>query len=307
MTFARDRLWALLGTQPEGAPAVAVEAIEPEDGYTIERLRFELGSGASAEERLFCGGSGVRGILTRPSRIDSPGPALLYMHSHGGHYEVGADELLEGQDYIGALGPVFARAGYVTLTIDMPLFGERRQMSESALSKALLWHGRTLMGRMLAELSGALTYLVSRPDVDADRVGGFGMSMGCTHALMLSALDDRLKAVAHLCCFADYGLMIRSGAHDGHGHYMTIPGLLAEMSTGEIGGAIAPRPQLICLGTADTLTPPDAVAQARSEAEAAYARAGHPERLSFLVEPGIGHQETPAMRTAVLGFFAQNL
>ena len=42
---------------------------------------------------------------------------------------------------------------------------------------------------------------------------------------MLAALDDRIKAVAHLCCFADYDTMIELGAHDGHGHYMTIPGL----------------------------------------------------------------------------------
>jgi hypothetical protein len=101
--------------------------------------------------------------------------------------------------------------------------------------------------------------------------------------------------------------MIDQGAHDGHGHYMTIPGLVVAMSTGEICGAIAPRPQLICVGAADPLTPPEAVAKARTETEAAYAQAGHPERLSFLVEPGVGHQETPAMREAVLRFFAARL
>ena len=61
--------------------------------------------------------------------------------------------------------------------------------------------------------------------------------------------------------------MIELGAHDGHGHYMTIPGLVAETSVGEICGAIAPRPQLICIGADDSLTPPSAVAKARAETE----------------------------------------
>jgi dienelactone hydrolase len=296
MTFTRRRLWQLLGDQPEPPPQIVAADRESHDGYGIERLRLQMQSGET-----------VRGIVTRPASGAQRLPAILYMHSHGGHYEVGADELLDGQHYIGALGPVFAKAGYVTLCVEMPLFGQRRQFTESALSKALLWRGKTLMGQMLAELSGALGYLAARADVDATRIGGFGMSMGCTHTFMLAALDDRLKAVAHLCCYADYDLMIRSGAHDGHGHYLTIPGLLQEMSTGEICGVIAPRPQLICIGEADALTPPDAVARARLETETAYRHAGCLEQLGFFTEPGIGHQETPAMREKVLEFFSRTL
>src|SRR6185312_6891932 len=187
MPFSRERFWELLRDRPQAAPIVVATETEAGDGYAIERLRLRLASGEM-----------VRGILTRPADVSARLPAILYMHSHGGHYDIGADELLTGQDYIGGLGPLFAKAGYVTLCIDMPLFGQRRQFTESALSKALLWRGKTLMGQMLAELSGDLTYLAARPDVDAERIGGFGMSMGCTHAFMLAALDDRIKAVAHL-------------------------------------------------------------------------------------------------------------
>ncbi len=270
--------------------------IEPRDGFTAERLVFE-----------FAGGEEARGFVARPDIMREPAPGLLYMHSHGGKYEIGADEMLDGHDYIGPLGPVFAKAGYVTLMVEMPLFGTRAKLSESALSKALLWRGKTLMGQMLAELAGALGYLAGRPDVDPARIGGFGMSMGCTHGFMLAALDDRLKAVAHFCCFADYDTMIELGAHDRHGHYMTIPGLLAETSAGEICGAIAPRPQLICLGADDALTPPSAVNKARGETEAAYRAAGRPERLEIFIQPGVGHQETPEMREKVLAFFAESL
>jgi len=296
MAFSRERFWELLKATPQGALIEVSREVEARDGYVAEKLLLKVESGEV-----------IRGFIARPADDTRRHPALLYMHSHGGKYGIGADELLNGHDYIGPLGPVFARAGYVTLVIEMPLFGTRATKTESALSKALLWRGKVLMGQMLSELSGALGYLAARPDVDPARIGGFGMSMGCTHGFMLAALDDRIKAIAHLCCFADYGVMIDLGAHDGHGHYMTIPGLLAETTVGEICGAIAPRPQLICLGEADSLTPLPAVAKARAETEAAYRAAGHPARLDFLMEPGVGHQETPAMRNRVLAFFRETL
>ena len=296
MTFSRDGFWSLLRAEPQPRLRLVSEKLRAADGYVVEQLQFMLP-----------GGEPVRGIVTRPATASGLLPGLLYMHSHGGQYGVGADELLQGQSYIGALGPVFAAAGYVTLAIDMPLFGERATVTESALSKALLWRGKTLMGQMLAELTAALGYLAGRPDVDPSRIGGFGMSMGSTHGFMLAALDDRLKAVAHLCCYADYGVMIDLGAHDGHGHYMTIPGLVPAMSVGEICGAIAPRPQLCCVGLADSLTPPAAIDKAQAETEAAYRAAGHPERFEIFRQPGIGHQETPEMRQKVLRFLAENL
>ncbi|MET0435949.1 MAG: dienelactone hydrolase family protein, partial [Devosia sp.] len=200
-------------------------------------------------------------------------------------------------------GPVFARAGYVTLCIDMPIFGERATVSESFAAKALLWHGKSLFGQMLSDHAAALTYLESRDDVDPTRIGAFGLSMGCVLSYWLAALDDRIAAVAHLCCFADFRTMIELGAHDGHGIYLTVPGLLREADGGTIAGLIAPRPQLICVGEADHLSPPLAVERAWSELVPAYA--GAPGKLEKVSEPGIGHQETPRMREAVLAFFGK--
>lgn len=95
--------------------------------------------------------------------------------------------------------------------------------------------------------------------------------------------------------------MIELGAHDGHGIYMTVPGLLAETDAGPIAAMIAPRPQLVCIGEADSLTPPLAFQRAWSDLEPAYV--GSPHKLQLISEPGIGHQETPAMREAMLEFF----
>lgn len=293
MPIDRARFRALLGF--EEPPVRLLSQREEEQGdYVVEHLRLELGN----EE--------VRGILTRPRNSVGPLPAVLYGHSHGGGYAIGARELLDGRDYLlDPLGPVFARAGYVTLSIDMPIFGERATVSESAAAKALLWQGRSLFGKMLSDHAAALTYLRSRPDVDAGRIGAFGLSMGCVLSYWLAALDERIAAVAHLCCFADFRTMIALGAHDGHGIYLTVPGLLREADAGSIAALIAPRPQLICVGEADRLSPPAAVERAWSELVPAYREA--PDKLSMVSEPGVGHRETPRMREAVLEFFERHL
>ena len=292
LPLTRERFAGLLRLE---RPAVGIVASSEEyrDGFVLERLRLNIGS------------SEVRGLLTRPERSGRH-PAILYGHSHGGRYDIGADELMEGREYLlDPLGPVFARAGYVTLCVDMPVFGERRFESEAFAAKALLWRSKSLIGRMLEDHRAGLDYLVTRSDVDAGRIGAFGISMGCTLSYWLAALDERIAAVAHLCCFADLRAMIELGAHDGHGIYLTVPGLLDETDAGEIAALIAPRPQLVCIGEADGLTPPVAVERAWVATKAAYLRSGG--RLDLISEPGVGHQETARMRDGALRFFAECL
>ena len=267
------------------------------DGHVCETLTFRTASGAP-----------VRGYLTRPQTITAPLPAILYIHAHGGRYDIGADELIAGRaSLLTPLGGVFAKAGFVTLTIDLPCFGTRQHETESALSKALLWHNRSLAGQMLGELHSALDYLSARRDVDANRIATFGISMGATFSYWLGAVDTRIAAAAHLCCFADFDTMIASGAHDGHGVYLTVPGLLDIASNGQIAGLIAPRPQFVGLGARDPLTPPEAVEKAVGETCAAYVAEGVEDLFEVLIEPQGGHAETPAMRAAVLAFLARHL
>lgn len=293
MAITRARLRQLIGLV-EPSVSLSAARIEERDGYEVEHLTLKLGD------------TEVRGILTRPLEVEGRLPAILYGHSHGGRYDIGADELLDGRDYLlDPLGPVFACAGYVTLCIDMPVFGQRAGVTESAAAKALLWYGKGLFAQMLCDHSAALTYLAARPDVDPARIGAFGISMGCTLSYWLAAMDERISAVAHLCCFADLRTMIELGNHDGHGVYLIVPGLLNEADAGAIAALVAPRPQLICIGEADSLTPPEAVALAWDETSAAYAN--HPGRLQLVSEPHVKHQETPRMRETALRFFAENL
>jgi dienelactone hydrolase len=274
----------------------AAYEIDDTGDYAREAIEFEALSGET-----------VNGIVTRP-KAGGPFPAILYIHAHGDRYDIGARELLDGRPALQeALGPVLARSGFVTLAIDLPCFGGRATARESALSKAKLWRGRSLAGQMLGELSSALGWLAARPDVDARRVGAFGISMGATLGYWLAATDARLSCLAQLCCFADFDQLIEGGAHDLHGIYLTVPGLLEVASNGEIAGLVAPRPQLICIGDRDPLTPPRAVDPALASVRAAYAVAGATENLAILRQAEVGHQESPEMRAAVLAFFRRHL
>lgn len=266
------------------------------DGYVLEELEFAASDG----ER-------VRGYLTRPLH-DRPVPAILCIHAHGFAYDIGARELLDGRASLqGPPGPAFAAMGFAALMIDMPAFGVRAEPGESARTKAALWRGRSLAGQMVGEQASAFAWLAARDDIHADRIGVYGLSMGATLGYWLAAVEPRIVAAAHLCCYADFASLIDTGAHDRHGIYLTVPGLLDIASNGDIAGRIAPRPQFIGIGDLDPLTPPAAVDIALSQTRAAYEKVGAGGKLSVHREPDSGHVETPAMRAAVVDFFRRYL
>jgi dienelactone hydrolase len=296
LAISREDLASLLSFREPGIELVSAEAAARE-GYVFERLELDVK-----------GVGKVRAFLTRPAGDGGPWPAILYGHSHGGRHEIGASELMDGRSYLlSPFGPLLARAGYVALCMDMPTFGDRDDVEESSATKAHIWFGTSLIGQMVSEQAAALTYLSSRDDVDPERIGAFGISLGSTLAYWHAALDLRIRAVAHLCCYADYATLVELGNHDNHGIYLLVPGLLRHTSTGEIAGLVAPRPQLICLGDQDELTPPLSIERALAVTRPMYETAGAAEALEVFVEAGVDHRETPEMHRRVMGFFEREL
>ena len=111
-----------------------------------------------------------------------------------------------------------------------------------ALSKTLLWEGRTLWGMMVRDDLLALNYLASRPEVDPTRIAAMGMSMGSTRTWWIAALDDRIKTAISVSCLTRYQDIIHTGWVNGHGIYYFVPGMLREkIDTETVVGLIAPR------------------------------------------------------------------
>lgn len=241
----------------------------------------------------------IPGLLLLPEG-KGPFPAVLYCHSHGGDYSQGKSELVAGTGWtLGPYAPDLLARGFAVHSLDMAGFEERRgDGSESALSKAELWHGRTLFGRMLGDLRSGLDTLAAHPDVDARRIFTLGGSMGGAHALWLAAIDARVAGAAHMFVCADLAMLVATGQHDRHGPYLTVPGLLVHGDIGDIAGLIAPRPQFAATGGQDRFTPK----AARLPAEARLRNAYGTGPLHLMHEPDTGHKETYGMRRAVLDF-----
>ncbi|MFA3918810.1 alpha/beta hydrolase family protein [Ruegeria hyattellae] len=257
---------------------------------------------SSFQELTFSSGIGeeVRAFFATPNAT-SGAPAILYIHAHGNRYDIGAREVLDGRPALqGPMGQMLVNKGFAVFCIDLPGFGGRTDRTESDLTKAALWQGKSLAGQMVGELHAAFDWLIAQDGIDQTRVGAFGISMGATLGYWLAAAEPRVAALAQLCCFADFAELIRSGAHDLHGLYLTIPGLLNVASNGEIAGQIAPRPQFVGIGDQDPLTPAEAVDPALAELRAAYASC--PDQLTIFRSKSTGHQETPEMRRAVFEF-----
>lgn len=302
LEFVDAAHWGISTPGPDWLTSTDSRSNEDQD-CVIESLQLPCtrrnpGTDAYRMPALFC----------RPAGSE-PCPVVLYCHAHGHNYQIGKRELLDGRPALpeGAYGKVLARRGIATLAIDLPCFGDRQIPDESSLTKALLWHGDTLFGLMLRELASALDYLQTRPDVDDSRMAAYGISMGATLSWWLAALDERVKAVAEVCCLADLDTLVELGAHDAHGIYMMVPGLLNRFRTADIASLVVPRAHLCAVGDRDPLTPPLAISRCADQLQHCYEQAGAITGWRLLVEQGSGHVETARMRHAVLDFLGEQL
>jgi len=142
-------------------------------GVAHEAVRFE----SQGKVRL-------RGLLCRPARVDGPLPSVLVLPGYGG---------------INELPDRLARRGYAALAIDVRGVGMSAAgfpvEGEGVLTHGLdsPWH-HAYRGIVL-DCIRALDILCARPDVDAGRIAVTGISQGGGLALIVAALDARVRAV----------------------------------------------------------------------------------------------------------------
>jgi dienelactone hydrolase len=291
----RRELWGLLGDLPWVHRPAAPRLVRKEEheGYTLERLVLDLN-----------GVEPVPALLLIPHKRDPRAPGLLYIHWHGGMYDLGKEQLLKGVPAQPAYAPVCAEKGLVTLAIDSWCFGERKHVADGAEGeqdafKLMLWRGRVLFGMMMFDEFRAMDYLASRTEVDASRLGVLGMSMGSTKAWWLTALDPRIKVCMDVCCLTDYEELIRTHGLKEHGIYYYVPSLLKHFQTADINELIVPRPHLSVNGRKDPLTPPLGVEKIRDRLRPLYQKYGKAEdcRIELF---DCAHTELPEMRKLIL-------
>jgi len=290
----RDELYGLLGDLPPRDRPIEAKLIVEEErgGYVLETLEFDLN-----------GIEPVPAYLAWPKDQTGPVPVILYNHAHGGDYALGKDELLHGRTALQAppYADVLTALGYAALCLDTWAFSERRGRSEGEIFRDMLWAGQVMWGMMVYDSLRIIDYLMSRPEINPERVGTLGMSMGSTMAWWVAALDPRVKVCVDICCLTDFDALIETRALEAHGIYYYVPGLRKHFTTSQISALIAPRPHLSLAGVYDRLTPPAGLDRIDRELREVYADAGAPEAWC-LSRHTTGHLETAAMRAEIVAF-----
>jgi dienelactone hydrolase len=154
---------------------------------------FAAAEGVIAERITYATAYGMRvpAVLYRPKDHLGKLPGLVVVNGHGG------DKYSWYAVYAGIL---YARLGAVVVTYDPIGEGERNIDRKSAtrahdqlVEPAEI--GRRLGGLMITDEMQAVSYLAQRPDVDANRIGIMGYSMGSFVALLTGAADPRAHAM----------------------------------------------------------------------------------------------------------------
>lgn len=174
------------------------------------------------------------------------------------------------------------------LTLDVEEFDRLDNAAKSLLDysyRYVGWAGTTWTGINFGDDSRCVDYLLSRSDVDGDRIGCVGQSGGGYRSHFLAALDPRIRASVSSCWFTtgDWTQAYKLVGPVGPAHL--VPGLWRRMDLPDISLLAAPRARLIICGQDDPLFAPEAMAEAAETVREGYAWAGASERFQFFFPP----------------------
>ncbi len=156
--------------------------------------KFSPAPGVVAEAVTYATELGMRvpAILYLPDPLpEKKIPAFIVVNGHGGD---------KYSWYAYYPGIAFARGGMAVLTYDPAGEGERSRTRKSGTREHDALKGdeelaRRLCGLMLTDIFQATSYLASRPEIDATRIGAGGYSMGSFVLAIAGAMEPRLRAI----------------------------------------------------------------------------------------------------------------
>jgi len=301
LKFQRDlrkRLLEMIG----GLPAEKT----PLNAHTISRIQMQ---GFHIEKLIFesLPGIYVTALVYAPDdRAKHPGVLVPSGHS------------TNGKAYYQALCQRLVQRGYVVISWDAFGQGERSQFWDAKNHKSrynLICAEHAILGN-LAYLAGtnlarweiwdgirAVDYLLTRDDVDPDRINITGTSGGGFQTTLIATLDPRIKVVAPSCYITAlpmrvYNRIFKDPDSDPEQDLdgmilngLDHPGLLLLMY---------PRPVFVSAAVLDFF-PIDGTVQTVHEVEGIYKKFGHADRIG-MHEGYHGHQFSDENQEAAINF-----
>jgi predicted esterase len=254
---ASEKFFELLGDFPEPvAPEPEVIFSIEDRGLIRERVIFD------ADEFM-----SVPCTVLRPvdMKADGTNAAILCSHGHGAYGKdpvagnaTTADKAASIAAHQYNYGEIMARAGYLTISPDLRVFGERSDGGNPYPGRDKC-NVHFIRGAMLGiytltlniwDMKCCVDYLQSRAEVDPERIGMMGLSQGGTMTTFATAAEPRIKCadiIGYLNPWERFGVNRANFCGS-----QIVPGIFRYFDTHDIAGLICPRPLLVEMGVHDT-------------------------------------------------------
>jgi hypothetical protein len=225
----------------------------------------------------------IKIVLTRPTVGKGPFPAILCVAGHGGSRHTCYEP---GKGYYRA-GHVLSEKGYVTIST---------RVSQHKVYE----EGRTLMGERLWDLIRCVDFLASLDEVDDERIGCAGKSLGGEMVMWLAATDERVRATVSAGFLTKMDQMEQN-----HCMCWEFAGLRELVDFADIYSLIAPRALLCQNGLKEPASqfPVPLAREALQEIKLIYQDFGQPENVALVAHEGGHVLDLPSL----LEFFEKHL
>ncbi|MBL8793273.1 MAG: alpha/beta fold hydrolase, partial [Planctomycetia bacterium] len=288
----------VMGPLPALSRRVPPEVVVQEEVALDKVVRKKLTFLVEKDDRLSA-------YLLLPKERKGPAPAMLALHQTT---RVGKGEPagLAGNPNL-HYGLELAERGYVVLAPDYPGYGDYAldvyaKGYDSGTMKGIWNHMR------------CVDLLQSLPEVDGDRIGVIGHSLGGHNSLFVAAFDERLQVVVTSCGFNSF-FKYKDGNLAGWSHQGYMPRIAAEFGRDpkqmpfdftELLGVLAPRAVFINAPLKDSNFEVSGVQDCVTAAMPVYGLFHAREQL-FASYPDAGHEFPPAVRQTAYGYIDRAL
>ncbi len=218
------------------APAKFEEAgVLSGQGYRIRKFRYEIVPGFQSVALLY-----------EPEKLDGKMPAILNINGH-----VGAPG--KAVEYKQKRCINFARHGVVALNLEWFACGELlRKENQHSFGGHLDLVGAHELGLFYLAMRKGLDYLYDHPNVDRKRLGMTGLSGGGWQTIVLSALDERVRAAAPIAGFSSMASRVEVRQYGDVGDVeQSATDLLDGYDYTHLAAMMAPRPLLLAYNAED--------------------------------------------------------